>query len=672
MKKYQWTYITAALFTANFLAGCVSGRSEDSQTSGGENSSLASSITDATGGNAASLPLSDISALAAASAQWDEETAAIITLDGDSAKISGNGAVVKGSAIEITQAGVYVLRGTMTDGQILINAGKEDLVQLVLDGAALSCSNSAPIYAKQSGRTVITLADQSENTVTDGFEYLYASGEDEPDAAIFCKDDLILNGTGSLTVQGNYNNGIGCKDHLVITGGNITVTAVNDAIRGRDSVTVSDGTLSLAAQGDGIQSNNDTDTEKGWIHIEGGQLDITAGHDGIQAETALVIDGGEIQIVSGGGSKSSQQLSGTSVSAEETSDSYKGVKSGASLLINSGTLKIDSLDDAIHTNGDATIQNGDLTLATGDDGIHADGALVINGGIIFISESYEGLEGASVDVNGGDITLTASDDGMNAAGGSDGETGMGRMGSDSFHAPGGTESGSSYYIRFTGGVTKIDASGDGIDSNGNLYIEGGTVLVDGPVNNGNGALDYDGSCTVTGGILMAAGSSGMAQSPSENSTQSSLTVYYSSIQKAGSAVILKDGSGNTVAAHTPSKDYQSVIISAPDIKQGETYLLYADKMLLTKITISNMITRVSDDGSEAGGNMMDGGNRLGRGGSAPDGAFTPPEKDSFRENGAFTPPEGGSIPMENGGIPEREAGGRNRKSPDDPTQSSTQ
>ena len=216
-------------------------------------------------------------------AEQTAAAAATITLNGGSASVQGKGAAVQGTVITISDAGTYRITGTLDDGQIVIDAGKDDAVTLVLDNANISCSNSAGIYAKQAGTTTLLLQDGTQNSVSDAAQYAYPDGGDEPDAAIFAKDDLTIAGSGTLTVTGSFNNAIGSKDNLLIESGTLIVTAANDGLRGRDSVTITDGNFTIDAQGDGIKSNNDEDAEKGWITLSGGVYQITAGNDGIQS-----------------------------------------------------------------------------------------------------------------------------------------------------------------------------------------------------------------------------------------------------------------------------------------------------------------------------------------------------------------------------------------------------
>ena len=293
----------------------------------------------------------------------------------------------------------------------------------------------------------------------------------------------------------------------------------------------------------------------------------------------------------------------SSTSSDTDSTSTKGIKSDGALYVNGGTFTINSADDAFHSNSDITINGGTYTISSGDDGIHADSALLVNGGTITVTESYEGLEGLNITINDGKIDITASDDGMNAAGGND-ASGFGGRGGDGFkgmQAPDAaqksddtsentqksddssdtaqntdTASDDEMWMVINGGYVHVLAGGDGLDSNGDLTINGGEVYVDGPSDNGNSAIDYGekSSFYINGGTVVAVGSSGMAEDVSSDSKQQVAFVKLDSQVDAGD-VILKDADGNEIISYTVQKKYDCVIISTADLKADQIYTLSA-------------------------------------------------------------------------------------------------
>ena len=283
--------------------------------------------------------------------------------------------------------------------------------------------------------------------------------------------------------------------------------------------------------------------------------------------------------------KGSEAASSTSSDTDTTST--KGIKSDGALYVNGGTFTINSADDSFHSNSDVTINDGTYTISSGDDGMHADSALLVNGGTITVTESYEGLEGLNITINDGNIDITASDDGMNAAGGND-QSGFGGMGGDGFKgmqapnsAPDAAQRSDStsedeMWMVINGGYVHVLAGGDGLDSNGDLTINGGEVYVDGPSDNGNSAIDYGekSSFYINGGTVVAVGSSGMAEDVSSDSKQQVAFVKLDSQADAGD-VILKDADGNEIISYTAQKKYDCVIISTADLKAGQTYTLSA-------------------------------------------------------------------------------------------------
>lgn len=569
---------------------------------------------------------------------WENEDPNYIELNGASASFKGSGAAMVDNQIRIALPGVYVVSGKLDDGQIMIDVENKGTVKLVLNGAEINNSEDAAIYVKQADKTILALQDGTKNIVSDGKSYTN-TGEDAPNAAIFSKDALTINGTGSLTVNGNYNDGIAGKDALIITGGNITIHSADDGLVGRDMLAVKEGTVTIEAAGDGIKSTNDTDTSKGFIVLEGGAFDIKAGADGVQAETSLFIAGGQYTITSGGGSVNGsvkaednrQNAMGgwddnaAEASNETESQSAKGLKASSDITISGGNFKIDSSDDALHSNNSMTLAAEKLSITSGDDGIHADSSITITDGAVTIDKSYEGIESKLVTISGGEIHVVSSDDGINIGGGNDGSSVNGRSGENTLSSSGD----SGLYIN--DGYVVVDSAGDGLDSNGSIYMKGGTVLVNGPTANNNGALDYNGAFEISGGLLIAAGSAGMAEAPSEQSTQNSILMQYSAAQQAGSLISLQDSSGKTIATFAPNKEYQTVVISSPDLIKDTKYTFYsggsstgseADGLYTggeyqegansVSMTISNIVTYLDESGVTSGKTSNPGGGRMGR------------------------------------------------------------
>lgn len=569
---------------------------------------------------------------------FDRQSAASITLSGSIAQSNGSGVSINNATVTISKEGCYLISGELEDGQIIVDAGDSDKVQLVLDKASIHCSTGSAILVRNADKVKVTLAADSENELSDGTEY--QTDDDNPDAALFSKDDLVINGSGSLTVQGNYKHGIAGNDDLVITGGRLTVNSLSHALRGKDSVAILDGTFVLTSQKDGIQASNTEDSTKGWVQIDGGNFTIQSSGDGIQAETNLSIYDGSFTITSGGGAvngadhtenrgggfgrpggnrpdsangqtspempsqpaEGEQSSSGnesdyselifdpddfddTSTDDSDTTVSTKGIKAGNALLIQQGTFVIDSADDAIHSNYSVTIDGSSFQLSSGDDGIHAEAYLNINGGTTTIAESYEGLEAAQIHISGGTTQVSSSDDGLNATGGSSFELVDGLLvlkdisSSDTEQTFGGRggmfEVEDNCDITISGGnLTVTTSNGDGIDSNGSLNVSGGIVLVFGSSSGGEGALDYTGSSSISGGTLVALGSSGMAQSMEPDDSHATLMVTWDEVQPAGTRLTLCTQQGEILCSLQSTNSFQTAVISTDSLSAGQEVSLY--------------------------------------------------------------------------------------------------
>lgn len=278
----------------------------------------------------------------------------------------------------------------------------------------------------------------------------------------------------------------------------------------------------------------------------------------------------------------------------DDSISMKALKAEESLTVNGGIFKLDPADDALHSNGSVTVNDGTFTILTGDDGVHADLSVVINGGKISVEESYEGIEGETIDINGGEIDIVSSDDGLNAAGGTD------SSGTGGFFGKGGRPDvfgeSSDACIRISGGIIRIDADGDGVDSNGRIEVSGGETYVNGPENSGNGAIDYELEATISGGIFIAAGASGMAQNFSSSSTQGSVMMSCSGKE----TVSLKTAYGEEIISFTPQKSCNCIVISCPELTVGESYIFECGGSS-SEFTLTSLIY-----GSSGGMGGMDG------------------------------------------------------------------
>ena len=484
-----------------------------------------------------------------------------VRLLGTAVEYDGDGITVDGTAVTVNKAGTYSFSGTLNDGQIIVDVPKTDKVTLVFRGVDIHCSSSAPVYVKTCDGVTLTLEEGTVNKLSDGEAYVYETeGENEPNAALFSDDDMKINGKGSLVVQASFNNGITSKNDLKIEDATVTVKAKHDGIRGKDCVYIKSGVVNVSSGGDGIKSNNTEEADRGYITVDGGQINISAGEDGIQAETTLGINGGEFRIKTGEGSGNSWSGNPYGGASEA---SAKALKASVGVTVGGGKISIDSSDDAVHSNGSVTVSGGSIEASSGDDGIHADDTLNISGGNITLKKSYEGLEAVNINISGGNTHVKASDDGINGAGGNDGSATGGRPG-----AWGGMHEASNAKVTVSGGYLYINADGDGLDSNGSFTMTDGTVIVDGPTNNGNGPLDYASSFTVSGGTLIAAGSSGMAQNVSGDSTQCTVLVYVSG---QGGTLFNISADGESVITYKPAKNYSCVLVSTSKLKTGTEY-----------------------------------------------------------------------------------------------------
>lgn len=564
------------------LTGCsTGGDTSKAEASTDTETTIESTLTDGTD-TSESTEDTEVIDIEKAIADYSDEDIETQWSDGEIINLEESG----DEDIFISTSGTYILTGVKAAGQIIIDAGEKDTVNLVLNNAQLTNNNGSVIYSKQCKKVILTLAKGTENSVTDGESYSDTSDE-APNSAIYVQDNLTINGLGSLSVKANFKDGITAKDDLILASGIVNVEAKDHGIKGKDSLTVLDGEYTIKAEGDALKSNNDSDTEKGWIVIEGGAFDLQSTGDGIQAETQLTLSGGDFTIESG--------------------------------------------KDGLHAGGDISMEAMSMTLTVADDGIHSDNEVSIESGTIEIKESYEGIEGSQVQVNGGNINIISSDDGINSAGGSDedadvtmtegtntemkkpeqGAAPMGRPDQDTFAGKpmggkrgqggpggmGGPGGGGNYNVIINGGNIYVNAAGDGLDANGTLTVNGGDVRVEGATDRMNSALDYDQGFNMNGGTLYASGSSSMLQVGNGTSQQPYIVILSSDQFGNGDTLSLEDAQGKEVISASFTKAGDSLILSSSNLKVGEQYSIKVNGAVTGDFTMSTDVQALSTDGS---------------------------------------------------------------------------
>ena len=545
---------------------------------------------------------------------WDTEGAVHITLEGSTASIEGSGAYVKGSDVVIASSGRYIVTGELKGGSLIVDAHNNSKVWILLSGVFLTCSDDAAIRIDQADKVFLTLAEGTENVVTSGESYSEEALSDNTGGVIFSHDDLTVNGSGSLTVSASYKHGIDANDDLVITGGTIVIEAPADGIHASDSLRICSADLTINAGDDGLA----TGEENAPLYMESGSVSITAGGDGI------------------------------------------------------------------HSAGDITLAGGSLVISAKDDGIHSDTSFLITDGSVVINESYEGIEALTIDQQGGDISIVSSDDGFNANGGSSGQPGMGGFGGGrgENRGPGGISAGtesrqdasgeqgagemsesppeaeitdteasaessaSDTWIHISGGsLTILNGTGrdaDGLDSNGDILISGGTVRISLTGSGSNSAIDYNSeggaSCLITGGTVIACGASSMAEAFDESSAQCAVLLSLSQEAEAGSLFDLLSEDGTSLLSWEVPYGFTSVSFSCPEMEKGGSYTVRAGDQE-ESVTLTAMSTAAGTAGTGMSSGGMAGGFRGGDGRPDQDAsaaAEDPAESSSsgFRREGA--------------------------------------
>ena len=657
LKKVNKSCVAAVILTMCLMtAGCAKNSTSTTTASGGETtitSGITKEDTDVTHADDA------------------ENYRVSITGNFTVTSDTSDGVTQSGSVYTITKAGEYTVAGLLSEGQLIVDAGDEDEVTIVLNGTSITCSSGSPIYVKNASEVKIKSEENSFNEVIDKrAEATEDSSDDAGNAAIYATCDLKLVGKGALVVTGNYNNGIQSKDDLSIKNVIVKVTAVNNAVKGNDAVDIESGNIiAISAKGDGIKTSNSSISnkgkQKGIVTITGGNIDIYAACDGIDAAYGVDISGdGNLNIYTDTYSEYSEEVtssgssSGTSTSRDSSANktasantvsyvaasdtianapggfggnkaggdrpgmpgdfnesgnssgqsySTKGIKAESEINISGFTINVCSTDDGIHANSDSGV------LETGEDG---KGTIVINGGTITISSGDDGMHAdKQLDVNDGYINIVTSYEGLEAMTiNLNGGKIYVYATDDGINACTG-DGKTSPIINVTGGyidVTTASGDTDGIDSNGNYVQTGGMVLVKGGSSSGNvsGSIDVDGTVTITGGTCVALG--GICETP-----VNSVNAYVlSSVSFSSGSYSLKDASGNEVISFTVDGSFSNGWICSDTLTTGTSYTLYRGSDSVADWTQESGTMGASGTGGFGGGNMGGmGGQNGGFGGS---------------------------------------------------------
>jgi hypothetical protein len=478
------------------------------------------------------------------SGTYDESKCAIIECDTSKITTSSKAVGVSGSKALISKEGVYIIRGKLADGTIIIDADDAAKIQIVLDNATLISTNHAPIYVKNANKVFITLAEGSTNIVKNEGKFEQID-ENNVDAPIFSKQDITFNGTGVLMVESPAGHGIVAKDDLVIAGGNYNIIAAGHAIDANDSVRITQASVTATAGKDAIRAENADDTARGYVIICDGDYELAAGGDAISASSDVQIDSGKFELDAGVGADAN----------DENAPSARGIKASGNLLVADGSFTIKTPDDAVNVNGSIILAKGSFKVKAGDDAFHADKNIYSVKADVEIKESYECYEATHVEIRGGKHELSSRDDAINAAGGSDGS---------------GEVSATQGSLKISGGeIFVVAEGGDGFDVKGAFEMSGGLVVISVSAKEDHAPFDYTISGIITGGMFVAAGSEHLPNLPSADG-QGILSIKAGE-QAAQTEVTVTDADGKTVIYEKIELDFEVVIVSSPEIVKGQTY-----------------------------------------------------------------------------------------------------
>ena len=480
---------------------------------------------------------------------WDASSETAIDLSNPTAT---DGVTVEDGTLTITKAGTYKLSGEY-QGQIKVETADSDAVRLVLDNANITNSSGAALNVVNADEVILYSASGTTNTISDGADYT-ATGEDGPDAVVYSKADLTIAGEGTLKVNGNHEDGIHTSDGLVIASGTLEVNAANTGIKGKDYVDILGGTINVTAQQDGIKSTNDTDEGKGWTRLSNGTVTVNAGDDGFKASRVVEISGGSLTVEQSDEGIEAQYInvSGGDVNVTSADDGMN-----ASLK----TSDSESTDSSANTSDTANQQQNSQQQGSLPGGQQSGTS----------NQQQQGM-GQPPAMPGGNAQDGTSQNGTTGTG----QQGMGQPPQGGMPGGGGgTFEVIDAAINVSGGHITVNAEGDGIDSNGVTTLSGGTLIVNGPSQGGNAALDTNGDLLLNGATVLSGSTADMFEAPSTNSTSGYLKLTNSSGFEQGSTVQVADSSGKVVANYKVTKsNVQLVLVSSSSIVKGQSYTAY--------------------------------------------------------------------------------------------------
>ena len=480
---------------------------------------------------------------------WDTSSETAIDLSNPTAT---DGVTVEDGTLTITKAGTYKLSGEY-QGQIKVETADSDAVRLVLDNANITNSSGAALNVVNADEVILYSASGTTNTISDGADYT-ATGEDDPDAVVYSKADMTIAGEGALKVNGNHEDGIHTSDGLVIASGTLEVNAANTGIKGKDYVDILGGTINVTAQQDGIKSTNDTDEGQGWTRLSNGTVTVNAGDDGFKASRVVEISGGSLTVEQSDEGIEAQYInvSGGDVNVTSADDGMN-----ASLK----TSDSESTDSSANTSDTANQQQNNQQQGSIPGGQQSGTS----------NQQQQGM-GQPPAMPGGNAQDGKSQNGTTGTG----QQGMGQPPQGGMPGGGGgTFEVIDAAINVSGGHVTVNAEGDGIDSNGVTTLSGGTLIVNGPSQDGNAALDTNGDLLLNGATVLSGSTADMFEAPSTNSTSGYLKLTNSSGFEQGSTVQVADSSGKVVANYKVTKsNVQLVLVSSSSIVKGQSYTAY--------------------------------------------------------------------------------------------------